>query len=163
MTEPNTMHVAFSDIGTIRKWSTEPFVGSVEYTRPDLADTYLCTVLADIRTVTGVGDKPMLSELAAAIGERMGQGWLPIDSAPYDTQVRVKVGGMTFVARLIADGSMSDLDTACDQWTAEIDGEHPPCWSGGACWEINEDESPSLQPTAWMPIVPPAAPEGEGL
>jgi len=31
MTEPNTMHVAFSHLGTIRKWSTEPFVGSVAY------------------------------------------------------------------------------------------------------------------------------------
>jgi len=31
MTEPNTMHVAFSHLGTIRKWSPEPFVGSVAY------------------------------------------------------------------------------------------------------------------------------------
>ena len=31
--------------------------------------TILCAVLADIRAVTGVGDKPMLSELAGAIGD----------------------------------------------------------------------------------------------
>lgn len=76
-------------------------------------------------------------------------GWMGIESAPVNTPVRIKAGNMTFLARLIPDASMSDLDTACDQWQAEIEGEHPPCWSGGACWASNEDGVTSLQPTAW--------------
>lgn len=86
-----------------------------------------------------------------------GEAWRPIETAPYDTPVEVKVGSMTFLARLLADASMSSLDETCDQWQAEIDGEHPPCWSGGACWASNENEDMSLQPTAWRPTTPPEA------
>lgn len=83
--------------------------------------------------------------------------WQDINSAPYDTPVEVKVGSMTFLARLLPDASMSSLDETCDQWQAEIDGEHPPCWSGGACWASNENEDMSLQPTAWRTPTPPEA------
>jgi len=83
-----------------------------------------------------------------AYGE-VGSGWRPIESAPFNTPVEIKAGSMTFLARLMPDASMSDLETSCDQWQAEIEGEHPPCWSGGACWSSNENEDPSLQPTAW--------------
>lgn len=85
-------------------------------------------------------------------------GWRDIESAPYNTPVEIKVGSMTFLARLHPDASMSSLDESCDQWQAEIDGEHPPCWSGGACWASNENEDMSLQPTAWRyPPAPEAA------
>ena len=88
-----------------------------------------------------------------------GEAWRPIETAPYDTPVEVKVASMTFLARLLADASMSSLDETCDQWQAEIDGEHPPCWSGGACWASNENEDMSLQPTAWR--YPPAPEAGQ--
>lgn len=39
--------------------------------------TLLCAVLADIRTVTGVGMKPMLSELAQAIRDL-----IPLPTSP---------------------------------------------------------------------------------
>lgn len=84
------------------------------------------------------------------------EGWRPIETAPYDTPVEVRVGSMTFLARLLPDASMSSLDETCDQWQAEIDGEHPPCWSEGACWSSNVDEVMSLQPTAWRLPTPPA-------
>ena len=78
--------------------------------------------------------------------------WRPISEAPCNEPVKVRLGkGMVIVARLIPDGSMSSEEESCDQWVAEYEGEHPACWSGGACWETNEDEVSSLQPTAWMP------------
>lgn len=83
--------------------------------------------------------------------------WRDIESAPYNTPVEIKVGSMTFLARLHPDASMSSLDESCDQWQAEINGEHPPCWSGGACWASNENEDMSLQPTAWRLPTPPEA------
>lgn len=83
--------------------------------------------------------------------------WRDIASAPYSTPVRVKVGGMTFLARLEPDASMSDMDTSCDQWQAVNEGEHPPCWSEGACWESNLDGDCSMQPEAWTPT-----PDGTG-
>jgi len=83
--------------------------------------------------------------------------WKTIDSAPYNTPVRIKVGEMTFVARLLPDASMTEDELPCDQWQAEIEGEHPPCWSGGACWSSNENEDPSLPPSGWMPL--PKAPD----
>lgn len=82
-----------------------------------------------------------------------GSDWQPIETAPYLEHVRVKVGAMTFLAVLLPGASLSDLETPCDQWQAVNEGEHPPCWSGGACWESNEDECQSLQPEAWEPIT----------
>lgn len=75
-------------------------------------------------------------------------GFQPISDAPYSTPVEVRVGSMTFLARLLPDASEGE-NGSCDQWVAEIEGEHPPCWSGGSCWAMNEDEVESLQPTGW--------------
>lgn len=76
--------------------------------------------------------------------------WQPLETAPYSTPVRVKVGGMTLLASLEPNASMSEMDTACDQWQAVNEGEHPPCWTDGACWESNDNGDCSLQPEAWM-------------
>lgn len=86
--------------------------------------------------------------------QRMGQefdgGWLPIETAPYGLAVEVRVGeGMTFIAVLEPDASMTSDEQPCDQWQAVHEGEHPPCWSGGACWASNENDDTSLQPIAW--------------
>ncbi|WP_174804399.1 hypothetical protein [Martelella limonii] len=80
--------------------------------------------------------------------------WRPIETAPYKTVVRVKVGNsMTFEARLMPDASLNSGGKSCDQWQAVHEGEHPEDWSDGACWESNADEMPSSQPTAWRPIA----------
>lgn len=86
----------------------------------------------------------------AAVGAVMA--WRPIETAPYETAVKIKVGNMTFHAMLVPDASENE-DGSCDQWCAVIEGEHPPCWSGGACWWSNENEDRSMQPEAWMPIL----------
>jgi len=83
----------------------------------------------------------------------MGEAWLALKDAPYNEVVEVQVGQMTFRAVLRPDAAMSDEETSCDQWQAAIEGEHPPCWSDGACWENNEDDSSSLPPEAWRPIA----------
>ncbi len=75
--------------------------------------------------------------------------WQPIDTAPYSTPVEVRVGSMTFLARLEPDASLADDEQPCDQWQAVNEGEHPPCWSEGACWSSNTDEVMSRQPEAW--------------
>ena len=76
--------------------------------------------------------------------------WQPIETAPYEIPVKVKVGvSMEFVARLLPEVSLRDDETWCDQWQAEYEGEHPECWSDGACWESNANGVCSMQPTAW--------------
>lgn len=80
--------------------------------------------------------------------------WYPAQLAPINEEVRVKAGEMTFLAMLLPDVSMDADGRSCDQWQATREGEHPPCWSGGACWDSNEDEAMSLQPTAWQRISP---------
>ena len=45
--------------------------------------------------------------------------WQPIETAPYNEAVRVKVGSMTIIASLLPDASYSGLDTYCDQWVAQ--------------------------------------------
>lgn len=93
-------------------------------------------------------------------GEPEADPWRPLDTAPYNTPVRIKAGNMTFIAELLPSASMNE-DGECDQWQAVHEGEHPPCWSGGACWASNENEDPSLQPEGWMPL-PPSPEKGEG-
>ena len=87
--------------------------------------------------------------------------WERIEDVPYNVPVVVRAGHMTFEAVMVPDASMTSLEQSCDQWQATREGEHPPCWSGGCCWESSEDEQMSLQPTAWRPIEPPI--EGEGV
>lgn len=77
-------------------------------------------------------------------------GWQPIETAPYGTPVEIRVGRMTMWARLQPGVSEDEDGNSVDQWQAEYEGEHPPCWSGGACWASNEDEIESIQPTAWL-------------
>lgn len=98
-------------------------------------------------------------ERIALAALRSAGEWRSIESAPYSTPVRVKAGDMTFIASLEPDVSMDEHGSECDQWHATNEGEHPPCWSGGACWQSNEDEALSLQPCAWQPLPAPPAPE----
>jgi hypothetical protein len=48
------------------------------------------------------------------------------------------------------DGSGAD----CWSWVAAEEGKHPPCWSGGAYWDSNENEMPSTPPLRWRPAPP---------
>lgn len=106
---------------------------------------YVPVKMADAKAILAA-----LASSAPVTGEREQiVGWLGIASAPYDVPVCVKAGSMTFLARLIGNEAMTTEGQPCDQWHAEIEGEHPPCWSGGACWTSNENEDLSLQPTHW--------------
>lgn len=78
-----------------------------------------------------------------------------ISTAPYDTPVDVKVGGMTFGAILRRGASVNSDGEDCDQWQATVEGEHPPCWTDGACWESNSYGAPSLQPEAFQTLASP--------
>lgn len=129
----------------------------------------LRTVASVIRCIANGGNMSLIGlKAAAGIAEmaatQIGDGtirlcgrpleadWQPINTAPYSTPVEVKIGGMKIVAELRQDASMSEDEATCDQWVAVYEGEHPPCWSGGACWEKNENEVASLQPEAWRDL-----------
>ena len=84
-------------------------------------------------------------------GEALG-GWQPTDTAPMDTEVEVRTGLMAFRAKLVPGAGMTENEQLCDQWQATREGEHPPCWSDGACWSSNADHCPSMQPEAWRPV-----------
>jgi hypothetical protein len=79
-----------------------------------------------------------------------GEEWQPIETAPDDEPVQVRVGeSMVFDAVLRRGASLDQDERECDQWVAIHEGEHPPCWTDGACWSSNADEVMSLQPSAW--------------
>lgn len=88
-------------------------------------------------------------EIARLTARIAAMEWQPIDTAPYSTPVEVRVGSMTFLAQLEPDASLADDEQPCDQWQAVNEGEHPPCWSEGACWSSNSNEVMSRQPEAW--------------
>lgn len=103
----------------------------------------LLSVLADIRQKSGVGDKPMLTELADAIADKIksdtqqANAWQPIESAPDKTPL------------LVFDGKI-----IC---AAERDGVWWLCF-GATGWEC---ENVFDDPTHWMPLpTPPQATGG---
>ena len=79
--------------------------------------------------------------------------WQPIETAPVAECVWVQAGGMTFKAAWFPSFSLDENGEECDQWLAEEEDEHPPCWTDGACWETNADMVQSAQPTHWMPLA----------
>lgn len=76
-----------------------------------------------------------------------------MDEAPYNEPVMVRLdSGKEIIARLIQDGSMTSYEESCDQWEADGD-DYPECWTGGACWTVNEDEVASDQPAAFARLT----------
>lgn len=72
-------------------------------------------------------------------------GWSPPEAAPLDRTVAVLAGGMIFRATLVIDPHL----TGAPGWSAEPGERHPPCWSEGYCWAVNEDGQPSAPVTGW--------------
>ncbi len=87
--------------------------------------------------------------------------WKPVKTAPYNQEVEVRVGMMCFRAMLVQNGALDEKGNSCDRWIEAREGEHPPCWSDGACWESNEDLSPSLQLNAWRSLRSSPTPDSE--
>lgn len=86
-------------------------------------------------------------------------GWLPMDAAPVAEPVEIRAGGMVFKAMLVPDAALDTNENPCDQWQAAVEGEHPPCWSDGCCWTVNENEDRSAWPEAWRPLTSPSPAE----
>lgn len=101
-------------------------------------------------------DMAPLAAAPAAPAQGGGDGWQPVSDAPLNEEVEVRVGHMTFLAKLVPGGAIDTNESPCDQWQATQEGEHPPCWSDGACWSVNEDECVSLHPEAWRYPAPPS-------
>lgn len=101
----------------------------------------------------------MTTAIAPPVGARVTD-WQPIETAPYGVPVRVKLErGTTIVAVLRNNAATTEDGDDCDQWQAHFEGEHPECWTDGACWQSNADNVMSLQPRAWTALLP--AGEGE--
>ncbi len=90
-----------------------------------------------------------------------GDGWRDIASAPKDgTLVKLRVI-YEFSAKW-QGGLMDENERDCGGWHA-INGDIPPCWTDDICWESNEDESPSVQPSDWRPLDPPGTLKASSL
>ncbi|NBW15571.1 MAG: DUF551 domain-containing protein [Caulobacteraceae bacterium] len=80
--------------------------------------------------------------------------WRPIETAPRDsTHVMLRAGGREFPGAYLP-GFLDSNDNDCWCWAA-LGPNHPDDWTGGTCWEVNEDGLPSTKPTHWMPLPAP--------
>ena len=77
--------------------------------------------------------------------------WQPIETAPHELTVKVKVGRKSFPAIYRLGVSVDENGKDCDQWQA-VGDDYPRCWSEGACWTSNADGDMSLPPEAWRPL-----------
>ena len=116
--------------------------------------------LRDEHTAAAATLRALSAEIARLKASGEPVSWKSIANAPYDTPLTVRVGGMTFGAILRRGVSETTDGDPCDQWQALIEDEHPPCWTDGACWEINADGYGSREPEAWRTIAAQTPPEG---
>lgn len=79
------------------------------------------------------------------------QPWKPIETAPDDKWIEIRVEGLrrTFVAKFDSQMRTMSLNEqeGRGQWIAQ--DWCPNCWTDGACWESNHDELSSAQPIKW--------------
>ena len=106
-------------------------------------------------------DGPPTSEAIAAIREAYAAGlaaaWRDMKSAPRDGTAIVILtrGGSVVRANWADDVAISyhgDDETPVGTWIAEFVGEHPPSWTEGAYWKVNDDGEESDPPVAWVPL-----------
>lgn len=116
----------------------------------------------DVRTDASATLRALSAEVARLKAPGEPVSWKSIADAPYDTPLTIRVGGMTFGAILRRGASETTDGDPCDQWQALIADEHPPCWTDGACWEINADGYGSREPEAWRTIAAQTPPEDVG-
>lgn len=93
-----------------------------------------------------------------------GPAWRPIESAPRDcSHVLILTRGRWAFEAYFGE-SVEGEDGECWTWAAVHEGIHPPCWSGGLRWSVNEDGEPSDPPIGWMPLPAPpsSAMQAEG-
>jgi hypothetical protein len=162
MTTPVAEARAAKAVEVLAKWqkSGHILLMAGEMTRQELRSVK--AVAAGIQrevTATLLSDHPA-PEPGVEAGEVAG-GWLSAMTPPYAQEVEVRVGAMRFRAKLMQGASLDENGRSCDQWQAAREGEHPPCWTDGACWESNADLSPSLQVDAWRFVRPAHPTTGE--
>ena len=77
-----------------------------------------------------------------------------IDSAPKNgTIIQAKIpghGSDNIIAWSLGFNDGSGSDTGA--WVFMADQEPPDCWTDGVCWEANQDNEKSIEPTHWKPI-----------
>lgn len=81
--------------------------------------------------------------------------WQAIETAPLDgtdIQARIPGHGDDNVIAWQVDAFIDSNGNSVGGWAFTTDQEPPDCWTDGICWEVNEDENASVQPTQWKPL-----------
>lgn len=131
-----------------------PLIDKANSRHSDHCPTNRPTIAQSVRILDRLSlPSPMVPQVAQQQQGKAGEAWQPIETAPHDQEVRVRVSEMTFMAKLVSDAGMNEDETVCDQWQATREGEYPPCWSEGACYASNADGCASLQPTGWVAVL----------
>lgn len=85
-----------------------------------------------------------------------GQEWQSMDSAPKDGRsIRLLTSEGFELTASWQDGYMNSEGENCACWVADEDSKYPDDWSEGVCWESNEDEIMSQQPTHFQYLPTP--------
>lgn len=80
-------------------------------------------------------------------------GWQTLASAPVHTPVMVETEkGYRFPAQWDPQGAVGSNEEVCGCWLAAVEGFHPPCWTDGQCWSVNENDEPSDWPVKWRSL-----------
>jgi len=82
--------------------------------------------------------------------------WRPIETAPKDgTSIQARIPGRGDDNVIAWFGGLLDSDgEGCGGWHF-MEGQDPPDWTDGICWEVNEDGVRSTPPTEWKDLPEP--------
>ena len=116
--------------------------------------TYHESILQEYTEPTTLECFRAISEaLSRARSVTEGETWQPIDSAPMDgTEVRLLLKSGRMVKASVQTGFMNSEENGCACWVCSDEEDCPESWTDGACWDRNEDDKQSDQPTHWAPL-----------
>lgn len=89
------------------------------------------------------------------------EGWQEMNTAPSDgTPFLARIPGekqARIISREVIEGPDEDGSGGLYAWAIHpsdpMDYKPPPSWTDGYCWDANEDDEESAQPTGWRPLI----------
>jgi hypothetical protein len=77
--------------------------------------------------------------------------WQSPGCAPLDTEITVKTATGCEFRAIWKFGLIGEDGKETGAWCATKNNDHPPCWTDGICWRVNDAGEPSDPVMWWKP------------
>lgn len=78
--------------------------------------------------------------------------WRPLKDAPRNSEPIAVLTAQGAVVKAFWGADVEGEKGPCVAWAACDENQHPPSWTDGVCWSVNEDGVASDPPILWCPL-----------